>query len=340
LPQLVAEARNYEKLRGTFVEGFILNGHIQGRVHCQFHPLRSAGDDEGDSGTVSGRYSSTHPNLQQIPVRTELGKELRAMFIPEEGRDWWCKDYSQIEFRLMLHFACKAKAPGAEAARQQYQRDPKTDFHQMAAALTGKPRDEAKGINLGLMYNMGLGKLAVSLGLANPDGSPSEKALQLMEDYHTKLPFIKAVSQLATQTAQKRGYVKTILGRRAHFDNWEPRHGELHQPSYPKQQALAIYGDDIRRADTYKALNRIVQGSSADQIKTAMVRIWESGLIYDEGPLDLEITLHDELDGDSDPGAKGQEALAEVKNIMESAIPLLVPVYADGKTGKNWREAK
>jgi len=187
---------------------------------------------------------------------------------------------------------------------------------------------------------MGVPKLATTLGLTNPDGSPTKKALDIMATYHERAPFIKAMYNMASKAAQSRGYVRTILGRRGHFDLWEPKFGGLHQPAYPKQQALAAYGNDIRRAETHKALNKVVQGSSADQLKKAMVDIWEAGLIYEGGPLDLSITLHDELDGDVDPGAKGQEALAEVKRLMEGAIPLLVPVFADGHTGKNWAEAK
>src|SRR5271157_835965 len=336
LPKLVAEARGYDKLRGTFVEGYILNGNINGRIHCQFHPLRSAGDEEGDRGAKPGRYSSSNPNLQNIPVRTALGKELRAMFIPENGRDWWAYDMSQIEYRFLTHFACKAGAPGAEAAHQMYLKDEKTDFHQAVAELTGLERADAKNLNFGLVYGMGIWKLAGTLGLTNPDGSPTEKVLQLMDTYHARAPFIKAMYNMASDVAQKRGYTKTILGRRGHFDLWEPKFGGLHQPAYPKQQALAMYqGEAIRRAETHKALNKIVQGSSADQLKTAMVNIWEAGLLSEGGPLDLCITLHDELDGSVDPGAKGQEALAEVKHIMENAIPLLVPVYADGNTGAN-----
>ncbi len=340
LSKLIVSARQYDKLRSTFIEGYILNGNINRRIHCQFHPLRSAGDEEGDSGTITGRFSSTNPNLQNIPIRTALGKEIRAIFRPENGRDWWCYDLSQIEYRFLTHFACKAEAPGAEAARQMYLNDSKTDFHQAVAILTGLERGDAKNLNFGLVYGMGVPKLAATLGLTNSDGSPTEKALEIMATYHERAPFIKAMYNMASKAAQSRGYVRTILGRRGHFDLWEPKFGGLRQPAYPKQQALAVYGDGIRRAETHKALNKVVQGSSADQLKRAMVNCWEAGLFTDNGPLSLGITLHDELDGDVDPGAKGQESLAEVKRLMEGAIPLLVPVFADGHTGKNWAEAK
>lgn len=335
------EAREIEKLRGTFIESYILDGHINGRIHCQFHPLRSASEEEGERGTVTGRFSSTDPNLQNIPTRTELAKHIRELFIPESGWIWWARDYSQIEYRMLVHYAVLAACQGAEVAQRMYIEHPDTDFHVMVSELTGLARKDAKNLNFGLAYGMGIWKLALTLGLVNADGSPAPKAIEVMDTYHDRAPFIKAIYNLASDRAQRVGFVKTILNRRSRFNTYEPRRSERgqHFDDLPYGQALAAYGE-VRRAKTHKALNRVLQGSAADLMKMAMVLIWEAGLIHENGPLAVHLTVHDELDGSADPGAEGQKYLSELQHIMETAIPLKVPVLTSGSTGPNWAAAK
>lgn len=334
---LLNQARELEKIRGTFVEGYILNGHIHGRIHTELHPLRRA-DEEGVRGTVSGRFSSTNPNLQNIPVRTDLGRRIRQLFIPDFMMDWYSADYSQMEYRLLAHYAVISKCDGAEGVQKTYINNPDADFHQLVADLTGVPRKQAKNLNFGLCYGMGVKKLADSLGLVNSDGTPKQEALDIMDTYHSRAPFIKEMYNKASDRADKKGFVKTILGRRCRFDMWEPKHNEGKQFPLPHDQALAAYGPKIKRTGTHKSLNRILQGSNADATKKAMVDIWESGILKD-GNLTLSLTVHDELDGSVDPGETGQKALGQLKEFMINAVQLKVPVIVNAETGNNWEEA-
>jgi DNA polymerase-1 len=314
--QLVSKARELDKINGTFIQGYILDSHINGRIHCEFHPLKRA-DEEGSRGTVSGRFSSTHPNLQNIPVRTELGRMIRELFIPEENYSWWSLDYSQIEYRLLVHFAVVAKCKDAKIAQQMYIKDPNTDFHKMVAELTGLDRKPAKNLNFGLVYGMGKAKLARTLGLDDI------AAAEVFEIYHGRAPFIKELFNKAMNKAQKTGWVKTILNRRARFDEWEP----------------AFRGSGDQRARTHKSLNRILQGSAADLIKLAMLKIWDSGILYEGGPINCSLTVHDELNGSFEPSERGRKALKEVQNLMENAIRLKVPVLTEMGQGSNWGQA-
>ena len=313
---MVRKARECDKINGTFIEGYILDSHINGRIHGEFHPLKRA-DAEGNRGTVSGRFSSTHPNLQNIPGRTELGRQIRELFIPEEGWNWWSSDYSQIEYRLLVHFAVVTKCQDANIAQQMYIEDPKTDFHQMVAELTGLDRKPAKNLNFGLVYGMGKAKLARTLGVSDI------AAAEIMDTYHGRAPFIKELFNKAMNKAQKTGFVKTLLNRRARFNEWEPK----------------FYGEGKQRARTHKALNCVLQGSAADLMKLAMVQIWEAGLFTDDGPIHCHLTVHDELDGSVENSERGKKALDEVNHIMENAVRLKVPVLCESGTGKNWGEA-
>ena len=316
--KLLLQIHEYDKIKGTFIDGYILGSNINGRIHCNFNPLKRA-DEEGNRGTVSGRFSSTDPNLQNIPVRTELGKLIRAAFIPEVGMKFFSRDYSQIEYRLLVHFANVVKCKGADVARKMYIEDPTTDFHAMVAELTGLDRKPAKNLNFGLVYGMGKAKLARTLKVSD------EKADEIMNIYHGRAPFIKEVFTKAMNKAQDVGYVTTLLKRRARFNEMEPK---------PEWR-----GEGLQRARTHKALNCVLQGSAADMMKKAMVEIWESGLIYEGGPLQVHLTVHDELDGSVDPGFDGMLSLDRMNNILENTIPLQVPVKCEGSIGNNWAEA-
>ncbi len=333
LADCIREIRKCDKLRGTFIESYILNSHINGMVYGQFHPLR------GDStGTRSGRFSSSTPNLQNIPSRDdELAPLIRGLFIPDEGHAAWRKyDYSQIEYRFLIHFAC---GPGSDDVRAHFNAHPDTDYHEMALDLVAPQagwdistkelrkhwRRPIKNINFGLIYGMGVDKLAGDLGLTKAEGKA------LFAAYHKGVPFAKATMDACAEEAQQSGIITTILGRRSRFDLWEPSKWGEDTIALPYEQAILRYGA-IRRAYTHKALNRRLQGSAADLMKVAMLKCYRDG-VFDETGIP-RLTVHDELDF-SDPGGK-DEAFREMKHIMETALPLRIPVRADGDIGPDW----
>lgn len=360
--KLLAAANKYDKALGTFVDGYVTDYAINGRVHCEFHPLRSVNGKGKSNGTVAGRFSAVHPNLQNIPVRDEeIGPLCRGMFIPEADCDYFSGDYSQIEYREIVHAAVvRARLPKEKATKlwgakngkeiweklqsafstqQAYINDPSTDFHTMMAKLTGLERKYAKSINFAVAFVMGLQAFAETLGWIGTDGKPLQKAIDTLETYHGRVPFVKAVGQAMTHEAQESGYTESLLGRRAHYDLWEPRYREEGVQSKPmiKEEALKAYGEKIRRSMTHAALNRYTQMGGADMMKTTMVKVWESGLL-DSDDLIVSLTVHDELDGSVARTARAQEKLRELQAIMEHAIPITVPTTTEFKTGKNWME--
>lgn len=331
--RIIKEIRKCEKLRGTFIESYILNSHINGMVYGQFHPLR------GDaSGTRSGRFSSSTPNLQNIPSRDdELAPLIRGLFIPDQGHIAWRKyDYSQIEYRFLIHYAV---GPGSDEVRSHFNAHPDTDYHEMALDLVAPEagwdisttdlrknhRRPIKNINFGLIYGMGVDKLAGDLGLTSKQGK------DLFAAYHKGVPFAKATMDACALEAQQSGIITTILGRRSRFDLWEPTRWDHNSIALPYEDAIRQYGS-IRRAYTHKALNRRLQGSAADLMKVAMYRCYKDGVFDVTGV--PRLTVHDELDF-SDPGGK-DEAFREMQHILETAIPLRIPVKADGDIGPNW----
>lgn len=339
IPRLIVEARKYEKLRSTFVEGYILNGHVKGRVHGSFHPLRA-----DKKGARSGRFSSSDPNLQNIPSRDDIwGPLLRSLFIPDHGHEAWRKyDLSQIEFRKLVHFAV---GPGANEARARYNNDPSTDFHEMALDLVGpaagwdistkelrkKWRKPVKNINFGLVFTMGEEALAGHLHMA------VAAARVLFASYHKALPFVRATMRAATEEAQRLGYITTILGRRSRFDLWEPAGNRDDKiAALPYDQALRYYGPRIERAYTHIALNRRLQGSAADYFKVFLAKCYYGGIFAETGiPRNI---VHDEANF-SDPGGK-TEAFRTMQHVMETALQLRVPVKAEGEIGPDWGHGK
>lgn len=328
LAKEIIKAREFDKIGSTFIESYILNGHVDGRLHCMFNPLRS-----DDKGTVSGRFSSSYPNLQNIPARHPvLGPLCRSIFIPEEGMLWGSADWSQIEYRFLVHYAHITKSIDASKAVAMYRNDPKTDFHAMAAELTGLPRKQSKNINFGVVYGMGVAKMASSLGV------PNSEAEEILNTFHTKSPFIKDMLTTASARAASNGFIRTILGRRRRFAQYECN-GKLFQG---KDEALEYYhrtrGANMpRRAFTHKALNSLLQGSAADLMKQAMVEMYESGLFNILVP---HLTVHDEMNVSVPDTKEGREAFEEMTRIMTSTMELAVPVLADANLGANWDEAK
>lgn len=317
LPKKIVYVRELNKARTTFIDTILKHEH-RGRIHAEIHSLRS---DEG--GTVTGRFSYSDPNLQQIPARNaEIGPLIRSLFLPEDGERWGAFDYSSQEPRLVVHYASLLDFQGARAFVDEYAKDPRTDFHALAASIVGVPRKQAKDINLGLFYGMGKNKLAASLGLA------LDEAEELFKVYHDRVPFVRELSDHTMKRAGQKGVIRTLLGRRCRFDMWEPTKYGIHKPLTHKE-AFAEHGSSIRRAFTYKALNRLIQGSAADQTKAAMVALYEQGIL----PM---IQVHDELDisvGDPETGKRIQE-------VMENCVELKVPSIVDAEFGPNWGEAK
>jgi DNA polymerase I-like protein with 3'-5' exonuclease and polymerase domains len=312
--------REMDKADSTFIDS-ILRYQKNGRVHCEMHQLRS-----DDGGTVTGRFSSSNPNLQQIPARDPYIKKLiRGLFIPEDGCQWGSFDYSSQEPRLLVHFAASHPDTTADSLVstivQEYQNGD-ADLHQMVADMAGISRKAAKTINLGIMYGMGVAKLGNQLGLTE------EQAKALMAEYQDKVPFVKKLATLASSRAEREGRIRTIRGRLCRFDLWEPATFGYNKPM-KYDDAQREYGgmSRIRRAFTYKALNRVIQGSAADQNKLAMAECYEEGLV----PL---LTVHDELCFNIETA----EQAARITKIMEEGLSLKVPSKVDQELGSNWGE--
>lgn len=325
LAQMVQNLRKSEKFLGTFINGYILDRHVNGRIYGQFHSLRS---DEG--GTVSGRFSSSRPNLQNIPSRDEeLGPLVRSLFIPEDGCDWVKDDYSQVEYRILAHYGA---GESADAVRALYCNQPDVDFHQMVADLCGISRKPAKSINFGLVYGMGKAALAANLGRTIAEAEP------LFAQYHEKMPFVKELSADVISAASNRGWIKTLLGRRARFTLYESADWDQSKQAVPLpyDKAVEKYGR-VRRAKTHKALNALIQGSAADVLKKAMYDIWKSGACDYITP---HLTVHDELDWSVPKTKRGKEAHDEVLNIMQTCVKLRVPLICDTESGPSWGEVK
>ena len=314
----IVKIRELNKANTTFVETILNHAH-NGRIHCDFHPLRT-----DDGGTVTGRFSSSNPNLQQIPSRDlEIKKAIRGLFIPEENCKWGSFDYASQEPRWLAHYCANAgesyRHPLIDEVVTMY-KEGKADFHQMVADMAKISRKEAKTVNLGIMYGMGRKKLADTLSITE------QEAIELLDTYNQKVPFVKDLATRVSNFAQEKGMIRTHSGRKCRFDMWEPR-GFGVKRALPMDQAIKEY-QNIQRAFTYKALNRLIQGSSADQTKKAMVNCYSEGLC----PM---LTVHDELCFN----IKNEEEIEKIKEIMTTCIPdLNVPFEVDVELGNNWGE--
>lgn len=333
ITSLIRDARRYSKAAATFVDGYILDKQINGRVHGSFHQLRS---ERG--GTIVGRFSSSDPNLENIPARDEeIGPLIRSLWLPEDGEQWTVYDFSQIQFRIMTHYAI---GPGADEARAKYHADPKTDYHNMAQALiqetTGVHLDRkpVKNINFGLAFTMGVDKLAANMGIT------VEAARPLIEAYHTGLPFVRATSDKIAAVGQQRGYIKGILGRRHHFDYWEPREWKkrgAHKLTKDRAALEATVGAVVR-AFTHLGLNRLAQDGEGSHVKKGLVDCYDAG-IFDVLGAPLNI-VHDDVNFSTNGSPEHEEALLEAKRLMEGAIQWNVPMIIERADGANWGEVK
>jgi len=363
----VGKARECDKALNTFIEG--LKGYVHnGRIHADINQIRS---DKG--GTVTGRFSMSNPNLQQIPAKGHYGKKMREMFLPEKNHEWGSFDYSQQEPRIVVHYAIKHKLSETEKLKDKFDSD-EADFHQIVADMAKISRKQAKTINLGLFYGMGKGKLQEELNL---DKAQAEK---LFKSYHDKVPFVKELSDNLMDFSKRTKLIYTLEDRFCRFDRyestnkrwnnkirrfeeWDPEAKQIkdkdgkitYQGEYVPPKLLTktdalekfktMFNDKSKRkiedltekeretffglyfvpAFTYKALNRLVQGSAADMTKKAMVLLYEKGIVP-------HIQIHDELC----ISIKNKEARITVQKIMEKAISLEVENKVDYESGPNW----
>ena len=335
----IAQAREVNKSHSTFIDSILRFTH-KGRIHADINPIRS---DSG--GTVTGRFSYSNPNLQQIPARNkELGPLIRSLFIPEENCKWGCFDYSQQEPRLVVHYAATTEPISFDSSVSDIVskfNSNSVDFHKTVADMANISRTQAKTINLGLFYGMGKAKLQAELGLGT-----KEEAEKLFDKYHDSVPFVKELMNATSRLAAKNGSIGTLLGRRCRFNKWEIdefRPGVMSSPM-TKAEALAEAKErtdktkenggkgkyfGIKRCWTYKALNKLIQGSAADMTKKAMLDLYNEGIVP-------HIQIHDELDisVESDKQAK------KIVEIMENAVKLKIPNKVDYEFGDNWGDIK
>jgi len=370
--RMLSKAREFDKAVNTFVEG--LKGYVyNGRIHADVNQIRS---DSG--GTVTGRFSMSNPNLQQIPASGYIGKKMREIFLPEEGMKWGSFDYSQQEPRIVAHYAIKYKLANTKGLKDKFEKE-NADFHQIVADLAKIPRKQAKTINLGLFYGMGKGKLQNELNL------DQKQATNLLKLYHEKIPFIKELSDNLKNFAERERLIYTLEDRFCRFDfyestnkrwdnelrkfeEWDPKAKEIKQKDgtltyqgdwippklLTKKEAWDKFKSEFNQvskkkieefteegrlqqfslyyvpAFTYKALNRLIQGSAADMTKKAMVDLYEKGIIP-------HIQIHDELC----ISVVDDKQANLIKEIMETTIPdFKIKNKVDYESGPNWGTIK
>lgn len=312
---LIREARELNKSHSTFIDSILKHQH-NGRIHAEIRQLK------GESGgTVTGRLSMSNPNLQQVPARNKnIGPLIRSLFLPEENHTWCSADFSQQEPRILTHYSHLSKYDGASNIAEAYL-EGDADFHQEVANLVDIDRKTAKTIGLGIMYGMGKGKLADQLAVT------VDEASDILSKFNTYAPFVRELADSVMRSANQKGYIKTLLGRRCHFDMWEPLKYGMGRPM-KYREAVHEYNGEIKRAFVYKALNKLIQGSAADMTKKAMIDCYNGGYM----PL---LQVHDELVF----SVPDEEAVPEIKTLMENAVPLSIPNKVDVELGKNWGDS-
>lgn len=306
IPKLLLEFRELTKLKGTYVDALPEMVHPKtNRIHPIFH----------QTGAVTGRLSCSEPNLQNIPIRTEAGAQIRKAFIPGKS-DWVLvkADYSQIELRVLAHFC------GDEALSSAFRED--RDIHAFVAsqihgipldAVTKDQRAQAKTVNFGIIYGQS------AFGLARQTGMPVGEARDFIDRYFARYPKIRGFLDSCVAHAKRHGYVKTLLGRRRTIADISSRN------------------QTARNAAERLAVNTVVQGTAADMIKLAMIRIHRR-IEKERRPSRMLIQVHDELVFETPTNAVKDEA-AIIRDEMAAALPLSVPVKVDVGWGKNWLDA-
>lgn len=338
LPQMVTEVRKLRETSNKYLQGFLLDYAHRGRIHAEMHQLRDC-DEDGSRGTRTYRFSYSDPALQQMPnpergateYQREAGRIIRGLFLPEEGEQWAKVDYSQNEYRLIVHFATLSRLARAEEAAALYRDNPETSFHQLVMDWTGLAKPEAKDANFAKAYGAAISKFAIMIG------KDEAEAERIYKKYDEELPFVSALSQRCKSLADRRGWIRLLDGARCRWPRWEPAWGYKGGWFAPcrREEAEARVADPehdwyqqrLRRTDTRKALNSLIQGSAARQIKMAMREMGRAGIV----PL---LQVHDELDDSIADPSEGER----IREIMESVVELEVPVLADLKIGPNWGE--
>ena len=306
LPKLILEYRQLAKLKSTYLDALPRLMDIDGRIHCSFN----------QAGAETGRLSADHPNLQNIPVRTDIGREIRKAFIPStRGHVLVSADYSQIELRFLAHLAGDPKLMEAFNKGE--------DIHTFTAALifevsqehvTTEMRYRAKRINFGIIYGMS------AFGLAKDLAVPQREAQDFIDRYFLRYPGIQAFMQKCEAEAREHGFVATMFGRRRYIPEINSRNPMMRQ--FAERQAV----------------NTPVQGAAADLIKSAMVKV-HAMLKEKDLKSKMVITVHDELVFDA-PEAEVKALALEIKRVMEASVKLSVPVLTTVKAGPNWAEMK
>ena len=312
-------AEKIQHLRGLTKTLAFLNSWVDYSINSHIHPCFYPAKRD-DAGTVTGRWSSGDPNMQQVPARAEKhGKEIRSLFIPEPGCILGAFDYKQIEYRVFIHFA---QGEGAEAARKEFH-DHDVDYHQMVQEMMGwvtgdKDKDKeyrhvTKNLNFGSLYCMGARSFAARfkkpLLKAHPDADPDNLfplADSLMKEYKRKIPFVDTTGRAIINTGEKRGYVKTLSGRR---------------------QRMPLDGGG------YKLVNYLIQGSAADLLKKGLVDAWNAGVF---NVLKLHAQIHDEVVFSIPDTKEGYEACIKLRECMKNAYPLKIPLGVDTEIGPDW----
>lgn len=297
--------RGMKKLLSTYIDALpkLINPRT-GHIHTSFNQAQ----------TATGRLSSSDPNLQNIPVRTDDGKEIRKCFIPEDGCLFFSADYSQIELRIMAHLSGDENM--MEAFREGH------DIHRATAAkiwhedidkVTDAQRKKAKQANFGIIYGI------TTYGLAQRMGIPNGEARELIQDYFHTFPKVKAYIEQAKETARAKGYAETLFHRRRYLPDINSRNAT------------------VRGFAERNAINAPIQGTEADIIKVAMVRIWKR--FKEEGIRSkMILQVHDELNFSVYPEEREQVERIVIKE-MQNACQLNVPLTADAGWGSNWLEA-
>jgi len=320
LAKLIVEAREINKTYGTFLQPYLDFSAADGRIHPHVNQLRS---DTG--GTVTGRLSMSEPNLQQVPARHPvIGPAIRSLFLPEDGQLWASNDFSSQEPRILVHYASLLGLPGVDKVMQSYKEDPDTDFHQMVADMAGIDRKQAKVLGLSITYGAGKNKIAAQLEL------PVDEAGEIIRDFHTKVPFLRGTIDAVMRRIEhpaSGGCIRTLLGRKCRFPLFEPVAWGINK-ALPYEQAVVEYGPRVKRAMTYKGLNRLIQGSAADQTKAAMLALHKAGF-------NMLLQVHDELA----LSVNNREEAEEAARLMCQAADLEVPSRVDVEVGPSWGES-
>jgi len=330
LPPLIATADQLDQYGDNFLQQQIL-GHIEnGRVYGEVHPHRS---DYG--GTRSFRFSYSHPPLQQMPKHDEeLAPRIRSVFLPEEGDMWASCDQSQQEFRLVVNYAVRHKLPGAAAARDRYLSNPDTDIHAYTSELTGGAISRQDGKTTNFMTIYGAGPETISLQIKKP----LNETHALLALYKEKMPFISLLAEQCKLAAHQQGFFTLFNNARRHFNLWAPG-GRWEKGAGPCSREEAErrvrdpghpwFGQQLWRAETYKALNVLIQSAAAIQTKKWMLACYREGVI----PL---LQMHDSLD----LSVTSPEVAEMVARLGEEVIKLEVPMKVDIKYGRTWGDAK